>query len=1009
MPDPKMILPLLEGFLMGDAISEHHGVRCYPAMQEETSDKYIVKTVSVPESGAKLDALLLAGAFPDRAAAVAYYKDLAEGVEKEASLLQSLSQLEGFSGYEAWQTQPSEDGESFDVCLLGKYRPTLERHLSRKPMTHLGAVNLGLDLCSALAVCRRSGYLYVDLKPSNVFISADNEYRIGDLGFIPLTSLQYASLPEKYHSAYTAPEITDAYSALNDTLDIYAAGLILYQVYNNGQLPRVEPGSNEPLPAPEYADYEIASIILKACDPNPQERWQDPAQMGQALVNYMQSNTVNDDPIVPPAVPVEMVEEDVADEAVEEDPSTEEILSEVDQALEAVGVELAEEIPAEGAPAEDVSNEGEDVPEEIPEEETGEITEEITENVTDAEDVEDEVAEEAAEEAAEEVIEDTAEEAPDDELAEMLAQADSLIAHETPEPVVAPAPIDVPIPPRIILTDEEPEEQEAQDEVSEDIPEESETAEAVEEDPEEAEEYIDDDTEEATEEPAQTKRGKGLIAALICFIVAASLFIGGYLYYKYEYQQTIYSMSLSGVEDRLAVALHSDIDDELLTVICTDAYGNTKRQNVVGGVAMFTSLTPDTRYKVEVEISGFHELLGKTNGVYVTAEETIIGGLTAIAGPENGSVFLNFTVRGPESPQWQVFYSAEGEDEKNVTCTGHVATINGLTIGKHYTFRVEPSTELYLVGTNTVEFTATNAIYPENLTIAGFVNNALTVTWTAPEGATVSSWTVRCYNDAGYDKTITVTDTTALFEDLDRSTPYTVEVCAAGMSLGSRVSLAANSVTVLGFTADTSDPLKLKLSWEFEGTAPAGGWVIHYTVSGMKDSVQVATEDTSILIDPIVPGCTYVFEIQTANGDPVFDGAFTYTAPDAETFSGYDISAEYFEFSMCLTPDKEDWDRNELKPQDYTNTFAVGQSASFSIRLTHEYTTSADNITTLFVIRDAEGSLVRADTWNQTWTYMWYRGYGKLTIPVMPETAGDYTVEIYFNGMYVTTQSFTVI
>ena len=999
MSDPKMILPLLEGFLMGDAISEHHGVRCYPAMQEKTSDKYIVKTVSVPESSAKLEALLLAGAFPDRAAAVAYYKDLAEGVEKEASLLQNLSLLEGFSAYEAWQIQPSEDGESFDICLLGKYRPTLERHLSRNPMTHLGAVNLGLDLCSALAFCRRSGYLYVDLKPSNVFICADNEYRIGDLGFIPLTSLQYASLPEKYHSAYTAPEITDAYSALNSTLDIYAVGLILYQVYNNGQLPAVAVGSNEPLPAPEYADYEMASIILKACDPNPEERWQDPAQMGQALVNYMQLNTVNDEPIVPPAVPVEVEEEEIT-EVIEDDPSTEDILSEVDQALEAVGVEVAEEeIPVEEVPVQEETP-AEEIPEEIPQQVDDGASEEASE-----EDSEPENSEESTEE---EIPEEATEETPD-ELAEMLAQADSLIAHETPEPVVAPAPIDVPIPPRIVLTDEEPEETEEPEEEPVEIPEEAEEPEAVEEEQEEVEEYFDEETEEYSEEPVQTKRGKGLIVALICFIVAASLFIGGYLFYKYEYQQTIYSMSLSGVEDRLAVALHSDIDDELLTVICTDAYGNTKRQSVIDGVAMFTGLAPDTRYKIEVEISGFHELLGKTSGIFVTAEETIIGGLTANAGPENGSVILNFTVRGPESPQWLVFYSAEGEEEKSVICSGHVATINGLTIGKHYTFRVEPSTELYLVGNNTVEFTAAKAIYPENLTIAGFLNNTLLVTWDIPEGVTVTGWTVRCYNDAGYDKTITVTDTTAIFEELDRSATYTVEVCAAGMSLGSRVTLNANSVTITEFSIDLDNPLVLPLSWTYEGAAPAGGWVVKYTISGMADPIYVETTESFVLIDPLIPGCTYTFEVQTAQGEPVFDGVFTYTVPEAETFSGYDISAEYFVFSMCVTPNKENWDRNDLLSSDYTNTFAVGQSASFSIRLTHEYNTSADNITTLFVIRDAEGALVSANTWNQTWTNMWYRGYGKLTIPVMPEAAGAYTVEIYFNGQYVSTQSFTVI
>ena len=43
--------------------------------------------------------------------------------------------------------------------------------MAKNAFTHLEALNLGLDLCSALAVCRQSGYLYVDLKPSNVYVS----------------------------------------------------------------------------------------------------------------------------------------------------------------------------------------------------------------------------------------------------------------------------------------------------------------------------------------------------------------------------------------------------------------------------------------------------------------------------------------------------------------------------------------------------------------------------------------------------------------------------------------------------------------------------------------------------------------------------------------------------------------------------------------------------------------------------------------------------------------------
>ena len=178
MSEPKLISPLLDGFLMGDPISDHHGVRCCPAMRADTEEKYLVKIISVPASQTQLDALLITGAYKNKESANIYFEQLTQEVEAEAKTLKELSQLEGFQAYENWQVVPMEDGTGFDIYLLSPYKRSLERMLRSTPMTHLAAVNLGLDLCAALAVCRRLGYLYVDLKPDNVFVDADRNFRI---------------------------------------------------------------------------------------------------------------------------------------------------------------------------------------------------------------------------------------------------------------------------------------------------------------------------------------------------------------------------------------------------------------------------------------------------------------------------------------------------------------------------------------------------------------------------------------------------------------------------------------------------------------------------------------------------------------------------------------------------------------------------------------------------------------------------------------------------------------
>ena len=175
MSEPKLISPLLDEYLMGDPISDHHGVRCCPALKKDTEEKFIVKILSIPASSVQLAALLLTGAYPTAEAALGYFKELADSAAEEAVLLQQLSKLEGFVSFDAWQIEPMEDGTGYDVYLIGAYRPTLERHLARNPMTHLNAVNLGLDMCAALSVARQSGYLYADLKPENIVITGQGE------------------------------------------------------------------------------------------------------------------------------------------------------------------------------------------------------------------------------------------------------------------------------------------------------------------------------------------------------------------------------------------------------------------------------------------------------------------------------------------------------------------------------------------------------------------------------------------------------------------------------------------------------------------------------------------------------------------------------------------------------------------------------------------------------------------------------------------------------------------
>ncbi len=1007
MSEPKLISPLLDNFIMGDPFSDHNGVRCCPAMEKDSDSKYIVKIISVPASENQLNALLLSGAYKDQEAALSYFKELAEDHVAEAELLRNLSRLEGFVSYQNWQMVSAEDGSGYDVYLLAEYRRTLEQHFRRNPMTHLGAINLGLDICAALAVARRAGYLYVDLKPSNIVLPGDNEYRIADIGFLSLNSLKYASLPEIYRSQYTAPEICDAFSSINTTVDIYAAGLILYQAYNDGRLPSMENLADiESFPPPAYADYEMSEIILKACALNPESRWQDPVEMAQAIVSYMQRNGANDTPVIPDTPVCESEDEsyepvyagtgtDAADNMSDEE-------SDVPAEIEVtensnIPENIADEVITDSEEIAVIEDENEAELELIPVDENIELPEETYENLSFLDDVsEDETTPDHLEE-------DVSYSDVTDEVSDILEQADDLLSHPTPDPVVPPEPVDIPMPPPIIpdeLVYEEPEQQES---TEQETSEETDDTEII--DPESSEIALSDDCD-IIDEPVK-KHSNRWVVGIFAFILTAALLVVGFYYYRNFYLQPV-SLVLEGNDNLLTVYVDSQIDESKLTVICLDTYGNQLTKKVENGKAVFTDLAANSAYTVKVEIDGFHRLTGTTSSAYTTPVQTNIVQFNAVTGTEDGSVILGFTIDGPDSDKWLIRYWADGEEENSISFSGHMITLTQLTVGKEYNFTLDSEDDLFLSGSTELKHTPSLLVKAENLAITSCADGKLTASWNAPENAVVSGWSVRCYNENGFDKTLTVTETNVTFDGIDSASGYIIEVTSAGMSVSERVFVSANALTVTNIQTDLSDPNKIILKWDSNLTVSDKGWVVQYSIDGSAPQEIIIKNENRVEISPYIPGATYSFTIQAVDGADVFGGTYTFAAEKAELFSGYDVTGEDMDFFLCKRPEEQSWDRHDLSGSDYVTEFLPNEKISFVIKMQKVYDTVGGDINVLYVIRDSDGKLVNTSTYSSTWTAMWDYYYCYLDLPYTPAAPGTYTVTVYFNNLFIKDINFTV-
>ena len=309
MPELNMISPLLTNMELVKCVSVHGGTSVYIVKSTKSNQSYYLKHICIPESQKQVDALMLTGAAATVEDAQNYYKQVAADYQAELETLEKLSASPNIGCYRSYQIEPKEDGVGFEIYLLAEYRQTLSEVLAETPMTQSGEVKIGKQIGCALCSLREAGLIHRNVKPSNVYLSSSGHYLLGDLGIAKIDELKYCSMPETMLSSFSAPELFSLLGTIEPTTDIYSVGMILYRIYNGNHGPFEDEKTSaraadklrvtgEQLPAPMYADYEMADIVLKACAFKPEDRYQTPQELQEALLEYGKRNEASDALIV---------------------------------------------------------------------------------------------------------------------------------------------------------------------------------------------------------------------------------------------------------------------------------------------------------------------------------------------------------------------------------------------------------------------------------------------------------------------------------------------------------------------------------------------------------------------------------------------------------------------------------------------------------------------------------------------------------------------------------------
>ncbi|MBO4365026.1 MAG: serine/threonine protein kinase, partial [Eggerthellaceae bacterium] len=269
------------------AVRSSHGHSSYAA----------IKVINIPQNPAEAEDLALSGM--DESSVRSYFEQRARDVLEEVALMEELKGAPNVMSIEDYQLVEQSGNVGWTVLVRMPLLESAKDRLARmgQPDTREVA-RLGVDVCKALSSCHAKGVIHRDVKPENIFFG-EYGYQLGDFGIARRLGPDAGSAHTRAGAyPYMAPEVF-AGRGYGANVDTYSLGLVLYRYLNGGRMPFLPaegvftPADSEravalrlagrALPAPKNADATLASIVLRATNPDPTRRFESAAEMGAAL------------------------------------------------------------------------------------------------------------------------------------------------------------------------------------------------------------------------------------------------------------------------------------------------------------------------------------------------------------------------------------------------------------------------------------------------------------------------------------------------------------------------------------------------------------------------------------------------------------------------------------------------------------------------------------------------------------------------------------------------------
>ena len=254
-------------------------------------EKAALKVISIPQHESDIDEMYSDG-YDDESITSTFQNHL-KSIVAEYTLMKKMSNSANIVHSDDIRYIQHENGFGWDIFIKMELLTPLTKALPAD-IPEETVLQLAKDMCTALELCRKHGIVHRDIKPQNIFLSPNGNYKLGDFGIAKTVEKTMGGTKIGTYK-YMAPEVYNN-QPYGMGADIYSLGLVLYWMLNERRMPflplppeKLSSGmeerarnrrfSGEPLPPPAHGSADLKKIVLKACAFDPKERYQSAAEM----------------------------------------------------------------------------------------------------------------------------------------------------------------------------------------------------------------------------------------------------------------------------------------------------------------------------------------------------------------------------------------------------------------------------------------------------------------------------------------------------------------------------------------------------------------------------------------------------------------------------------------------------------------------------------------------------------------------------------------------------------